>query len=99
MGLQRLGIAPDILLLSRSPVSRIYWRIRQMSTTPLDTSRVEAFAEDLLSTLNRASISLMISIGHRTGLYDTMAKMAPAASTRIAEESGLNERYVREWLG
>ena len=70
-----------------------------MSATALDTTKAEAFGEDLLNTLNRASIALMISIGHRTGLYDAMADMEPATSAGIAEASGLNERYVREWLG
>ncbi len=70
-----------------------------MSATTLDTVKVEAFAEDLIGTLNRASIALMISIGHRTGLYDAMADMESATSEQIADRSGLNERYVREWLG
>ena len=70
-----------------------------MSTTALDTTKVEAFAKDLVNTLNRASIALMISVGHRTGLYDAMSEMKPATSPQIASKSGQNERYVREWLG
>ena len=41
----------------------------------------------------------MISIGHRTGLFDTLAGMPPSTSDGIAVRAGLNERYVREWLG
>jgi len=41
----------------------------------------------------------MISIGHRTKLFDTMAQLPPSTSTDIAKKSNLNERYVREWLG
>jgi len=41
----------------------------------------------------------MISIGHRTGLFDTMGELPPATSEEIATKAGLNERYVREWLG
>jgi 2-polyprenyl-3-methyl-5-hydroxy-6-metoxy-1,4-benzoquinol methylase len=41
----------------------------------------------------------MISIGHRTRLFDTMREMPPSTSNQIAEAAGLNERYVREWLG
>ena len=41
----------------------------------------------------------MTSIGHRTRLFDTMADMPPASSAQVAEKAGLNERYVREWLG
>jgi ubiquinone/menaquinone biosynthesis C-methylase UbiE len=42
---------------------------------------------------------LMISVGHRTGLLDAMRGAAPATSAEIAARAGLNERYVREWLG
>jgi 2-polyprenyl-3-methyl-5-hydroxy-6-metoxy-1,4-benzoquinol methylase len=41
----------------------------------------------------------MTSIGHRTGLFDTLAKLPPSTSQQIADAAGLNERYVREWLG
>ncbi|MCU7941707.1 MAG: methyltransferase domain-containing protein [Candidatus Thiodiazotropha sp. (ex Cardiolucina cf. quadrata)] len=57
------------------------------------------FAEELLQILNHGAIALMISIGHRTGLFDTMARIPPSDSQGIAESAGLNERYVREWLG
>jgi SAM-dependent methyltransferase len=44
-------------------------------------------------------LSLMLSVGHRTGLLDTLATLEPATSDRIAAAAALNERYVREWLG
>ena len=31
--------------------------------------------------------------------FDTMADLPPATSVQIADAAGLNERYVREWLG
>jgi SAM-dependent methyltransferase len=40
----------------------------------------------------------MTSVGHRTGLFDTMAALPPSTSEEIAAKAGLNERYVREWL-
>jgi 2-polyprenyl-3-methyl-5-hydroxy-6-metoxy-1,4-benzoquinol methylase len=40
----------------------------------------------------------MLSIGHRTGLLNTMGGLHPATSSEIAAAAGLNERYVREWL-
>ncbi len=61
--------------------------------------KAEAFAERMIGTLNAGALSLMISIGHRTGLFDTMSGMPPSTSEEIAEAAGLNERYVREWLG
>jgi 2-polyprenyl-3-methyl-5-hydroxy-6-metoxy-1,4-benzoquinol methylase len=65
----------------------------------MNQKAVEAFGEKLLGVLNSAATALMISIGHRTGLFDTMAQMDPATSEQIADRASLNERYVREWLG
>jgi 2-polyprenyl-3-methyl-5-hydroxy-6-metoxy-1,4-benzoquinol methylase len=74
-----------------------------MNSAALDTSyddnRAQAFAERLLGALNDGALCLMVSIGHRTGLFDTMRDLPPATSAAIAERAGLNERYVREWLG
>jgi len=57
------------------------------------------FAERLLRALNDGALCLMVSIGHRTALFDTMSRLAPATSDEIAAEAGLQPRYVREWLG
>ena len=64
-----------------------------------DPATVDAFGGRLLSIINDAGLALMISLGHRTGLFDTMATMPPADSATIAGIAKLNERYVREWLG
>lgn len=64
-----------------------------------DNTRAEAFAFKMMNLLNTGSLALMISIGHRTGLFDTMASLEPSTSQAIAEAANLNERYVREWLG
>jgi SAM-dependent methyltransferase len=64
----------------------------------MDAARADAFAERLMGTLNEGALCLMLSIGHRTGLFDTLAGLPPATSAEIAEAAGLRERYVREWL-
>lgn len=58
----------------------------------------EEFAERMIGVLNAGMLALMTSVGHRTGLFDTMASLPPATSAGIAEAAGLDERYVREWL-
>jgi ubiquinone/menaquinone biosynthesis C-methylase UbiE len=58
----------------------------------------EEFAERMLRTMNEAALALMVSVGHRTGLFDAMAGMPAATSAEIASTAGLDERYVREWL-
>jgi len=65
----------------------------------IDVQRSEAFGQRMLDLLNNAATALMLSVGHRTGLFDTLAGMEPATIEQIAEAAGLNERYVREWLG
>ncbi|WP_187263839.1 class I SAM-dependent methyltransferase [Pontibacter beigongshangensis] len=65
----------------------------------LNTTRAEAFADFMVDTLNKSALSLMISIGHRARLFDTMHALNYATSEEIAEKAGLHERYVREWLG
>jgi SAM-dependent methyltransferase len=56
------------------------------------------FADRMLAAMNEASLALMVSVGHRTGLFDVMASMPAATSSDIASRAGLDERYVREWL-
>jgi SAM-dependent methyltransferase len=68
-------------------------------STVLDATRTQAFAEQALGIVNSGCLSLMLSVGHRTGLLDALAALEPATSDRIAAAAGLNERYVREWLG
>jgi 2-polyprenyl-3-methyl-5-hydroxy-6-metoxy-1,4-benzoquinol methylase len=67
--------------------------------TAFDPAKAEAFAGQLLTALNNGALCLMTSIGHRTGLFDVMSELSPATSAQIAHKAGLNERYVREWLG
>ena len=62
-----------------------------------DTGSAE-FAERMTHMLNDAALALMVSVGHRTELFDVMAAMPAATSAEIAARAGLNERYVREWL-
>ena len=57
-----------------------------------------AFPERMLRTMNEAAVALMVSVGHRTGLFDVMAEMPAATSAEIASRASLEERYVREWL-
>ena len=70
-----------------------------MTTQTIDQQKAEAFAGQMLGMLNGGMLATLTSVGHRTGLFDTMAEMAPATSEQIAKKAGLNERYVREWLG
>jgi len=67
--------------------------------SPVDGDAAGKFAARLLEVLNSASIAVLISIGHQTALFDTLASLPPSTSQQLADAAQLEERYVREWLG
>jgi 2-polyprenyl-3-methyl-5-hydroxy-6-metoxy-1,4-benzoquinol methylase len=64
----------------------------------LDPAKLEAFGARALDILNKAGVAVMISVGHRTGLFEVLATLPPSTSAEIAAAAHLQERYVREWL-
>ena len=64
-----------------------------------DRAKAKAFTQLMVRHLEGASVAIMIEVGRRVGLFETMAKMSAVTSDEIAAKTGLNERYVREWLG
>lgn len=65
----------------------------------LNQAKKDAFAGKMVGILNGAALALMTSVGRQTGLFEVMASLPPSTSEEIAKAAGLNERYVREWLG
>ncbi|WP_019624033.1 class I SAM-dependent methyltransferase [Thioalkalivibrio thiocyanoxidans] len=70
-----------------------------VSQTRATPRTAEAFGEHLIEVLNHGAVCLMLSVGHRTGLFDQMRDRPAATAEAIATAAGLNPRYVREWLG
>jgi len=70
----------------------------ETAASPVDTERLERFADRMVTGLNEAATLLMLSIGHRTGLLDALGRVGPGSSTELAAAAELDERYVREWL-
>src|SRR5262249_5886259 len=68
--------------------------------SPLRTIQGERmdFAERLVSTLTGGALTMLIGLGHRADLFEAAAR-GPATSAELAARAGLQERYVREWLG
>jgi len=58
-----------------------------------------ALEERLIGALNGAAMVLMLSVGHRTRLLDAFAPDDWVTPAGLADAAGLQERYVREWLG
>src|SRR5690606_35538686 len=56
------------------------------------------FDEWFMNAMNNAATVLLLSIGHRTGLFDTMAEGDWMTADELAERAALQPRYIREWL-
>jgi 2-polyprenyl-3-methyl-5-hydroxy-6-metoxy-1,4-benzoquinol methylase len=67
--------------------------------TTIDADTTDEFAKRIVGVIDDASLAILLSIGHQTSLWDTLAELQSATSSQIADAAGLNERYVREWLG
>ena len=63
-----------------------------------DHEKSDSFADRLVNALNEGALCVMLSIGHRTQLFDHLEKLGRVSSAELADGAGLNERYVREWL-
>ena len=74
-------------------------RLARAKAEDFNDAQAEAFADRMVEALNFATLALMISVGHRTRLFDVMARIDPATSEQIARAARLDERYAREWLG
>ena len=69
-----------------------------METHPPEPKK--AFLEKMTNILNYGALNLGMALGYQTGLFDVMDTFdEPQILPAIAEKSGLNSRYVAEWLG
>lgn len=68
------------------------------ATLEFDQARAEAFGERIFGALMDACTIMLMSVGQQTALFDTMSNLYAVTSTELATASGLQERYVREWL-
>lgn len=65
----------------------------------LDWDKVKAFAGLMTNDLGAALQGALSYIGDRLGIFQALAKASPVTSAELAANTGLNERYLREWLG
>ena len=65
---------------------------------PGEPADADACFARLVTVLNSGMLALMISVGERVGLFDTMRSLPASTSAQVATAAGLDERYVREWL-
>jgi SAM-dependent methyltransferase len=67
--------------------------------TKINPAELDAVGDQIIDTFNKGAAALMISVGYRTGLFETMRLLPASTPAEIAHAAELNERYVREWLG
>lgn len=67
-------------------------------TSQLDEQELQLFGFRVWSYKMGEQVSLMIYIGDQLGLYRSMAGSGAMSSDDLAAETGLNERFLREWL-
>jgi len=69
-----------------------------MNTHAIDQSKLEAFVNRAVDDIASAYGGVMVSLGHKLGLYKSLAGAGPLSAKELATRSGCAERYVREWL-
>ena len=73
-----------------------------MATTAMtpryDEAKLQAFLEHVVGDMGAAMHAALVVIGDKLGLYQAMTGAGPLTAQELAQKTGTNERYVREWL-
>lgn len=64
----------------------------------VDTEKLGAFALRVWGYKQGELVALMVHIGDQLGLYGAMAGAGPLRADELAERTGLDQRWVLEWL-
>ena len=67
-------------------------------TQTVDESKLDEFMGRFVGDLGAAMSASLVVIGDRLGLYRAMADGEPVTAEKLAERTGTDARYVREWL-
>lgn len=71
---------------------------RNSPAAQVDEDKVMEFLEQVITDGAAAMAGLCTSLGDRLGIYAAMAGEGPTTSRQLAAKTGLDERYLREWL-
>jgi len=69
-----------------------------MNDVAIDPDELKRFSFSVWSYKQGEMVSLMIHIGDRLGLYRAMAGSGPMGAADLANKTGLQERWLLEWL-
>lgn len=65
---------------------------------PINEERLEELAEMTLGYMTGQMVSLMVYLGDKLDLYKSLNSMESATAGEFAAATGLNERWLLEWL-
>ena len=64
----------------------------------LNPDALNALVGQMINDLGAAVGGALVLLGDRLGLYRSLAETGPTTSAELARSTGLDERYLREWL-
>src|SRR5215472_4590874 len=64
----------------------------------INESALQNLVGKMVGDLGAVVSGALVVLGDRLGLYRALAEVGPADSAKLAGHTGLDERYVREWL-
>lgn len=70
-----------------------------MSEAPIDFAKVEAMAGTVMNHVAGAVSLMMAYMGDQAGVFAAMDGEGPMTQQQLAEKTGLEPKYLREWLG
>lgn len=68
------------------------------SATAIGQEQVEAFAGRVVGDIAATMSTIFVALGDKLGLFAALASGGPATPVELAQRTGTDERYVREWL-
>lgn len=69
-----------------------------MAQQNIDPDELKRYSFNVWGFKQGEIVSLMIQIGDRLGLYRALAGAGPVSAAELAERTGLQERWLLEWL-
>ena len=95
----RLGQCPEYNILAVTFFIRGLVILEKIMSQSSEEKR-KVFARKMTDILNYGALNLAMGIGYETGLFEVLDAMdTPRSLEEIAQVSGLNGRYIKEWLG
>lgn len=68
-------------------------------TIKVDPAKVEQFSARIMEDYGNTLRGAMLYIGDQLGLFKALAHTEAVTLEELAQQTGLNARYLREWLG